>query len=189
MRAPLAFLAALCVLLGAAPGLLLPTLAGLGPGHVDLVHRPDIRLAGAGGLPTVGLIVVLTLVVACLWRAGTHKRAAPTAAWACGQQVVPAMAWTSAGFTKALRLMAQPLLRPERDVTRRVERGVTQELRYEARVPHLFDTLLYEPLTAGALRAAAFVRRLQSGSLRTYLLYLLGLVVALLAVVRSGVLA
>ena len=53
----------------------------------------------------------------------------------------------------------------------------------------MFDTLIYEPVTAGALRGAAFVRRLQSGSLRTYLMYLLGLLALLLALVRVGVLA
>ena len=57
----------------------------------------------------------------------------------------------------------------------RVQRGVLQEVVYDAEVPHLFDTLIYEPVTAGALRGAAVIRRLQSGSLRTYLIYLLGL--------------
>ncbi len=65
----------------------------------------------------------------------------------------------------------------------RVEGGVVQEVAYEAEVPHLFDTLIYEPVTAGALRGAAVVRRLQSGSLRTYLLYLLGLVALLVVLV------
>ncbi|MGZ4287555.1 MAG: hypothetical protein ACXVW5_25570, partial [Solirubrobacteraceae bacterium] len=59
---------------------------------------------------------------------------------------------------------------------------------YDAEVPHLFDTVIYEPVTAGALRGAALIRRLQSGSLRTYLTYLLGLLVVLLTLVRIGVL-
>ena len=53
-------------------------------------------------------------------------------------------------------------------------------------MPHLFDTVLYEPSQRVALRAARVARRLQSGSLRAYILYLLGLVLVLLAVVRLG---
>jgi hydrogenase-4 component B len=55
-------------------------------------------------------------------------------------------------------------------------------------VPHVFDTHLYEPVARGAGRAAGRIRRLQSGSLRAYLLYLLALVVAVLALARSGAL-
>ena len=70
----------------------------------------------------------------------------------------------------------------------RVEHGVVQEVAYQAEVPHLFDTLIYEPVTRSALRGAAVVRRLQSGSLRTYLLYLVGLLALLLIAAQSGVL-
>jgi len=63
-----------------------------------------------------------------------------------------------------------------------------QELAYRAEVPHLFDTQLYDPATRVAGRAAQRARRLQSGSLRAYLLYLLGLVVVVLALARAGVL-
>jgi len=48
--------------------------------------------------------------------------------------------------------------------------------------------LIYEPITHAALRSAAVVRRLQSGSLRTYLLYLVALLALLLVLARSGVL-
>jgi hydrogenase-4 component B len=139
-------------------------------------------------LPTLALAIGLVLVVGGLWRAARGRRAAPSPAWACGQLIVPAMAWTSAGFTKPLRLFLEAVLRPTRELTVRVERGVVQGVVYEAEVPHLFDTLIYEPVTRSALRGAAVVRRLQSGSLRTYLLYLLGLLALLLVLARSGVL-
>ena len=188
MRGPLVFLAGLCVLLGVAPGLLVPTLARLGPGAVELARRPGVYLPGTGNLPTLALATALVVVIACLWRAAAARRATTSPAWACGQVVVPALAWTSAGFTKPLRLTMEALLRPTRELAVQVEGGVVQDLVYDAEVPHLFDTLVYEPVTAGALRGAAVVRRLQSGSLRTYLLYLLALVGALMALVRFGVL-
>jgi len=189
MRGPLVFLAGLCVLLGVVPGLLVPTLAQLGPGAAALARGATVAVPGTGGLPTLGLGVGLVLVIGGLWGAARGPRAAPTPAWACGQLVEPAMAWTSAGFTKPLRLVLEAVLRPSRELRVRVERGVVQEVAYEAEVPHLFDTLIYEPVAHAALRGAAVVRRLQSGSLRTYLAYLVGLLALLLVLTRSGVLA
>ncbi|HXR28988.1 MAG TPA: proton-conducting transporter membrane subunit [Solirubrobacteraceae bacterium] len=188
MRGPLVFLAGLCVLLGVVPGLLVPTLAQLGPGAVALSRGATVVVPATGGLPTLGLAIGLLLLVGGLWRAARGRRAAPTPAWACGQLVEPAMAWTSAGFTKPLRLFLEAVLRPSRELTVHVEHGVVRGVTYEAEVPHLFDTLIYEPVTHAALRSAAVVRRLQSGSLRTYLLYLVGLLALLLVLARSGVL-
>jgi hypothetical protein len=73
-------------------------------------------------------------------------------------------------------------------VSVRAQGGVVQETVYRGEVPHLFDTHLYEPATRAASRAAGRVRRLQSGSLRAYLLYLLALLVVALALVRWGLL-
>ena len=61
-----------------------------------------------------------------------------------------------------------------------------QEVSYAGRVPHLVDDHLYRPVTSGALLAASWARRLQSGRLGAYVLYLIGLVVALLLAVRIG---
>jgi hydrogenase-4 component B len=189
MRGPLVLLAGLCVILGVIPGLLVPTLAKLAPRDVHLPVRPGIDIAGTGGLPAPALALALVVVVGALWRAGRARRAAVTPAWACGQLVEPPLRWTSAAFTKPLRLMFEPVLRPTRELSARSERGVVQEIRFEAEVPHLFDTMLYEPVTRLALRGAATARRLQSGSLRTYLIYLLGLLMLIIALVRLGALS
>jgi formate hydrogenlyase subunit 4 len=58
--------------------------------------------------------------------------------------------WTSAGFTKPLRLALQALVRPRREASVVTSRGVVQAVSYQAEVPHLFDTVIYEPLTRAA---------------------------------------
>jgi hydrogenase-4 component B len=188
MRAAVVGLAGLCVGLGAAAGAIVPRLAELGPGDAGLEPGVALRAPGTGSLPSLALVVALPLVVAVLWRARRSPRAAPAPAWACGQPSALALAWTSAGFTKPLRLVLEAVLRPHREVVVESRGGVVQELTYHAEVPHLFDTHLYEPVTRLAGRAARRVRRLQSGSLRAYLVYLLALVVAVLALVRAGAL-
>ncbi|MHB8868781.1 MAG: proton-conducting transporter transmembrane domain-containing protein [Thermoleophilia bacterium] len=190
-------LAALCVVLGFAPGFLLPHLAALAPGGRGVAAvaaaAPSLTgsmagTVGTGGLPTVGIAALLVLVTGVLYALRGRRRAPAAPVWACGQLVEDQLLWTSAGFTKPLRLMLEAALRARRVVVVDEQGGVTQRLTYKGVVPHLFDTSLYGPIRRAALTAAGFVRRLQSGSLRAYVVYLLVLVVGLLALDRLGIL-
>jgi hydrogenase-4 component B len=191
MRAGMGVLAGLCVALGAVPGLILPTLAGLAPGTNGEVLELHAGLAvpGTGSLPTLAIALALVGLVAVLLGARGARRADPAPTWACGQPVTPALAWTSAGFTKPLRLLLEGLLRPRRELEIVEEHGLVRRISYSSHVPSLADTLLYEPAIRVGLRGAAVARRLQTGNVRTYALYLLGLVLGLLALVRTGALA
>ncbi len=117
-----------------------------------------------------------------------RRTAAPAPVWACGQPIEPPLAWTSAAFTKPVRLAMREVLRPERDVEAVTRGGVLSEVRHHGGVPHLFDSMLYAPVLRLALAGAAGARRLQSGSLRLYVGYFVGLVVLLLALARLGAL-
>jgi hydrogenase-4 component B len=101
--------------------------------------------------------------------------------------VEPALLWTSAGFTKSLRLVLEVVLRPVREISTTTEGGVLQEVAYSGSVPHLIEDRLYRPVERIAFHAALHARRLQSGSIGTYVVYLIGLVIVLLAAVRLGV--
>jgi hydrogenase-4 component B len=190
MRAGVVALAALCVLGGLVPGLLLPTLAGLAPGaaRVDLARHAGLFLPGTGSLPGPAVALALVVLVAGLVRVRGTRRAAPAPTWVCGQPVVPALGWTSAGFTQPLRLVLEALLRPRRrlEVVRSGE--IVQAIRYAGDVPSLADRLLYDPAIRAGLRGAAVARRLQTGNVRTYAAYLLALVLGLLALARIGAL-
>ncbi len=188
MRASMVFLAASCVALGVLPGLLVPTLAALGPGRVTLHEAAGLNIPGTGSLPTLVLALALVALVGALVRLARSRRAAPAPTWTCGQPPAAGLQWTSAGFTKPLRLVLEALLRPRRELRVIASSGVVEALAYQAEVPHLFDTLLYGPVSRGALRGARIARRVQSGSLRTYLIYLLALLGVLLALARTGVL-
>jgi hydrogenase-4 component B len=187
MLAGMTFLAAVCVLLGALPGFLVPILAQLGPGHATLHAEPGLRVPGTGSLPTLLLACLLVAGVVVLVRLAGVRRAAPSPTWVCGQPTGDGLAWTSAGFTKPLLLVLEVLLRPRREAQLLTTAGVVQKTLYSAQVPHLFDTLLYGPVSRRALRAARVARRVQSGSLRAYLIYLLALLGVLLALARLGV--
>jgi hydrogenase-4 component B len=186
-RTALVMLAAACVGLGAAPGLIFATLTRLAPGEVSAGSGMALRLPGTGSLPTLGVLIALVgLFVILLRVTGSARRAPATPTWACGQLVEPVLQWTSAGFTKPLRLVLEVVYRPRRELQLTESPGGVQRIRYRAEVPHLFDTVIFAPTHRTALRAAAVARRLQSGSLRTYILYLLALLILLLALVRLG---
>ncbi len=183
MRAGMVCLAACCIGLGLAPGLLLPFLVALRPTGPSLHETAGLWLPGTGGLATLGLAMVLGLGTLVLVRL-RGERTAPAPVWICGQQEDPALAWTSAGFTSALRMSFDPLVQAESVVSARAEGGVVQEIRYAQHVPNLFDRWVATPIRRGSLGGAGIARRVQSGSLTSYVSYLVALVLALLAFAR-----
>lgn len=186
MRVALVFLAAACVALGLAPGLLFGPLVGLAPWSAGVPTRAGLELPGTGSLPGIWIAVVLVGVTAGLVLLRGKRSAATAPSWACGQRLEPALLWTSAGFTKPLRLVLEAVLRPHREIAMRSDGGVLQEVSYSGHVPHLIEDRVYAPLERVSLGAAAHARRLQSGSLGTYVSYLAGLVLVLLAAARLG---
>jgi len=186
MRGAPVFLAGCCIALGAVPGLLVPSLMELAPQPHALVTKPGLSIPGTGSLPSPWLLLGLLVLTGLLWRLRGSRRAAPVPAWACGQPIERSLGWSSAGFTKPLRLVLEAVLRPRREIEAVHERGQLQSIRYRGEIPHLFDTLLYGPVQRGALAGALVARRLQSGSVRIYAAYLLALLLGLLVLVRIG---
>ena len=158
MRAALVFLALACVALGVAPGVLFGPLVGLAPWGSAHPTQLGLHLPGTGSLPTVGIAVALVALTAVLASLRGNRRAVAAPTWASGQLVEPALRWTSAGFTKSLRLVLEVVLRPHREISSRTSAGVLQEVAYSGHVPHLIDDRLYRPVG----RAASTCRQCQS---------------------------
>jgi hydrogenase-4 component B len=186
MRAAVGALAVACVALGVLPGLLVGSLAGLAPWPASVPTAFALHAPGTGSLPTIGIALVLGVLAPALYLLRGRRVAAPAPTWACGQLVQPQLNWTSAGFTKPLRLVLEAVLRPQRQISVRTQGGVVQEVAYSGRIPHLIDERLYVPAVRSALVAARHARRLQTGSLGTYVAYLIALVLVLLAAAKAG---
>lgn len=187
MRAAPGLLALMCVGLGAAPGILLPRMTALRGGVETVATNWEANLPHTGGLPVITIIVALIFFAILLTWMRRSRVAAPAPTWACGQDVIPALNWTSDAFTKPLQLVFRRVLRPSHNIKVHRVHGVIQTASYRTATPHLFDTLLYTPTVALAMRLAEWMRHLQSGSLRTYTLHLAGLVGLLLLLARIGV--
>ena len=186
MWGAVAVLALACVVLGAAPGLLLGSLVSLAPWPAAVPTSIGLHLPSTGSLPTLGIATTLAVVTGLLVLLRSHRAAALAPTWACGQLVEPALDWTSAGFTKPLRLVLEGVLRPERTIAVHTSGGIVQEVSYSGRVPQLLDERVLEPAVRLALGGAAHARRLQTGRLGTYAAYLIALVLVLLAAAKVG---
>ena len=186
MRAAVAVLAAACIGLGLAPGLLVSRLVAIAPWSGQAPAHAGLSVPGTGSLPTVGIAVVLVAVTVVLTLLRGRRVAATAPTWASGQPIVPALAWSTAGFTKPLRLVLEVVLRPRREIDVHTDGGVVTEVAYAGEVPNLIDERIYRPVARWSLAGAARARRLQSGSLGTYVGYLICLVLVVLIADRIG---
>ena len=189
VRGAIGFLAALCVVLAVLAGVLVPRLAQLGPGSWSASAALGLDLPGTGTLPTPVLLLALGVLSGFVALARGRRRAAPTPVWVSGQADEPPLAWTLAGFTKPLRLMVDGVLRTQRESITESSAGIIESVRFRGDVPHVFDTHAFEPLLRLAARGGRLARRVQSGSLRAYLGYLVALVFVLLLLLRLEVLS
>lgn len=200
MHVPALILAGLCLGLGLVPALV--------AGPLSAVAATVLRLPAVGaGLPVgtillslpwggarlaplafgvFGLVAVLASLAAVA--SGRRSRPAPEVRtpWACGGQLVAQNQYSATAYAKPLRQVFGVIYRPVRSV--RVETAVhpffQTRIAYEGGITHVFDRYVYEPLLAGVVALAQRGRRLQSGSLRGYLGYILITLVLLLVFVR-----
>lgn len=181
-------LAVMCVLMAVMPALLIPRLAALAPNTTGLNTGIDLDLPGTGGLPMPAIILTLVAGVGIL---GLFRRRKPTSAaaptWSCGQAPDARLAWTSAAFSKPLRMSWDVALRPRREVVNRRSGGITVAVEYRGEVADTFETRVYEPAGDWLSKLFRRARRLQSGRLGNYAFHLLGLLGLLLLLARFGV--
>ncbi len=191
-----AALAGLCVAVGLLPGVVGAPLGRLAAGLVAggagassavLLALPwgGARLGPAAFAAAAGVVGLVIWGASALARGG-RPRVEVRPAWACGGMLGIDSQYTAAALSDPFRQVFGALYRPVR--TLRAEAGahplIPQRLEYESGITHVVDRYLYGPAMAGALAAARVGRRLQSGSLRQYLGYLLLTLVLLLALVR-----
>lgn len=200
MRIGMGLLALACVGLGLAPFAVVPALGGVLAGLGGL---PDTRPAFTVGLalaapdnfarmsPTwvaLGLLLTLALVPAALWAFRANRQRRVSASWGCGRVgQTPRMEYTATAFAEPLRRVFAELYHPTKEVTidfHPESKYFVQSIAYRSEITPWFEQLLYEPCLRWVSLAARQVRRLQSGSLHWYLVYITAALVILLLIAR-----
>jgi hydrogenase-4 component B len=193
-------------------GLLAVACVGLGVAAVVVTPMLSRVLSGLGGLPEtetafslgpslqtpagfgqtspawIGLILIALLgaVLLGLRVAGADRRLRVSDSWGCGRiGQTPRMEYTATAFAEPLRRVFAELYRPTKELTidfHPESKYFVQSIRYRSEITPWFERALYTPALRLVGSAAQQVRRLQSGSLHAYLLYMaLALVVLLFA--------
>jgi hydrogenase-4 component B len=200
MLAGMALLALICIALGLAPIIIVPAL-----GHV---------LVGVGGLPDtqatftlnlslvapnnfasisptlvgLGLLVLLGLVPIVMFILGVNRHLRMGQTWGCGRAgQTPRMEYTATAFAEPLRRVFSELYRPTKELSidfHQDSKYFVQSIEYRSEVTPWFEKALYEPLLWFIGLLASLTRRLQSGSVHMYLVYVALALFILLLIAR-----
>jgi hydrogenase-4 component B len=183
MRGGMTLLAAACLLIGIFPGLLLRPLVSLAQVLIPGSGVPEETLSITRVIPWTAAIVLGTSAVVALLR--RRERIART--WACGLPGLSRrMQYTSTAFSKPIRFVFARVYRPDR----KVERLPADQPYFPASVSYSsvrttsYERSLYRPFVDFIVSLAHRLRRLQTGNIQVYLLYIFLALVSLLAFLR-----
>lgn len=176
-------LALACVAVGVYPALLLGPLSLVAASLI-----PSGNVAQELSLLPRVLPILTTCVVGILLLAMAIPRATRvTAIWACGLPTLsPRMQYTPTVFSKPLRSVFAAVYRPNRkiEVLPADQPYFPVAVSYRSERTTSFEQSLYRPAVDAIVAAANQVRRLHTGNVQMYLLYIFLTLVSLLALVK-----
>ncbi len=188
MRLAMGLAAAGCLVLGLFPWLgMQALLPGIGAPDL-LTPQPGFGLGLFQHFNTPLLVwVTIGVITAIPWllcRKRLGARVGTT--WNCGVALRPPMEYSGASFAKMARRVFGFLLQPKRRLTRPQMKHplFPGPLEYHSELPGHFEERLYRPGQELLLKVSAKVRKLQTGSIKLYLGYILAVLLLLLVYLR-----
>ncbi len=192
-------LGVVCVVLGAAPMVVIGSLNGAvqaaQSGQLSGVTSRGVALAirGAHGAfePTfiaLALVAALSMVGALRW--ALTRRVAPrrSPAWMCGREVQNSrMTYTATSFAEPLQRVFDDVVQPSRDIDvshRSESRYFVDSVVFGSQDKDVFEGLAFRPLIRLVRETARRSRVIQNGSIHRYLSYGLVALVVILLVAR-----
>jgi NADH:ubiquinone oxidoreductase subunit 5 (subunit L)/multisubunit Na+/H+ antiporter MnhA subunit len=185
MQIAMAVLCVPCVVLGVAPGIVVPLLSraaktGLGiRARSPLAPGTALALAGfRGAIEPALLFAALGGACVAWWAVSSvvaRRGARRVEAWGCGRELQTArMQYTATSFGEPLQRVFADVLRPDIDVevTHASEsQYYEQALAYQNRVDDAVERSFYRPVIGAIGRAGVAARRIQNGSIHRYLAF------------------
>jgi hydrogenase-4 component B len=138
----------------------------------------------------IGLIAAVVATAFITWLLARQQKVSRGKLWACGYQHPPTarMEITATGFSRTLIIVFKRLFQPTKQQILEYD---NPKLRYFTRsntvtldVLDIFDTYLYQPLHTMLDVLSQQVKKVQSGNIHQYLLYVFVLLIGLLVWVR-----
>jgi len=183
MRLGMVLLAIACVVIGVLPGLLLRPLGATVQEFLPGATLPEEAVSLATLMPWIALSVTLLVIAIALMR--RVKKTVPT--WACGLPGLNArMQYTSTAFSKPLRKVFSRVYKPDRavEVLPAGQPFFPNSISYRSVRTTSFEKSMYRPVVDAVVATAYRLRRLQTGNMQVYLLYIFVALIALLMFMR-----
>jgi hydrogenase-4 component B len=184
MDSSLFVIAVACLILGLHPGLALRPLNSLAAVLVANAIPPPELATISRAMPLVGAAVGLSLVLALRLMNWSGRR---VDTWACGLPgLTERMQYTATSFSKPLRSVFTAVYKPARklDVEPAGESYFPASISYQSVRTTSFERTLYRPAVDVVVAVARQLRRLHTGNIQVYLLYIFLMIVSLLLVLR-----
>jgi hydrogenase-4 component B len=188
MQGGMAMLAALTIVFSVAAGAITPALANIvaslrgGSTSGTGIMNPfqPIALGHFSSLSMLLIAVALctaTLAIFIFSRfMSRNQKVVISRTWDCGYPLTPRMEISSAGFSRSLIMIFRGLLRPtmQTDVEYHdaTSRYFTKTKAVRHTLPDIYYGYIYEPVVRLLEHGAHEARRIQTGNLNTYLLYM-----------------
>ncbi|CAK7014906.1 proton-conducting transporter membrane subunit [Phascolarctobacterium sp.] len=194
MRLGMGLAAVLVVVLGVVPGpvvaLLQPAVQSQQALWRSFADVQKLWWFGSGSyaayapLLLVAVLAVVLLLVA-LAACGGKVFVRRDVTWNCGTYPTARQQYSATGFSKPLRRAFDFLLKPQRTATylKKDHSYFGRQVEYKLTIPDQFTEKLYVPVQHYMVWSASFLRRIQQGSVRLYVSYVM---VAMLLVLIWG---
>ena len=194
MRAAMALLALVCIVLGVAPSLVLTPLEAivfeLTGAHADMrFNLTAVVATGEIGWVApywigLGLVMFLLAIPLALRLLGANQRQRFYETWGCGRALQTArFEYTATAFANPFKRVFTVLYRPIKDLDIEFHpesRYFVRTIEYYNEGRLIFEDAIYRPLLGVIETLARRARVLQSGNVHSYLVYILVALVALL---------
>lgn len=184
MDLSLLIVAAGCILLGVHPRVALYPLSALVGTLIPNSTAPPEIAAISYIMPLVAAVVVVVLVLALRPSLRTRRK---VDTWACGLPgLTERMQYTATSFSKPLRSIFTAVYKPQRklDIEPPDQPYFPVSITYQSVRTTSFEKTLYRPAVDVVVAAARQLRRLHTGNIQAYLLYIFLMILALLLVLR-----
>ena len=144
-----------------------------------------LNWAGLGSASVYKPLLLLALLAALsllLWLCVRGSFVTKAVTWNCGTYPTQRQQYSATGFSKPVRRAFDYLLKPKRQVTYMCKDHAYfgRQLSYKLEIPDMITEKLYLPFQKHFVGISAFLRRLQQGSVRLYVAYVMAAMVLVL---------
>ena len=128
-------------------------------------------------LTVLTFLIIVGLLIVIIWRWVGKSRYKKIEPWACGVRITPNMSYSGTSFSHPLLIIYQRLFG---DSTQSVYQR--NRIHFLIILRKIFDVYFYQPLIQATVFISKQIRRLQDGSIHTYLAYIFVSLIALLLI-------